>query len=152
MEPTTTSRRAFLKSGAVVAAPLAAALPVAALAADDSAARLARIEDERSIEALQRDLLRQLSGGASRLGDDVRRLAQDHAHEASVEIADDGRSASARCACQVEREVAFTGDTTLERMARHEGLAKHHHQAPAVLATQFVKSADGWHIASSRLV
>ena len=49
----TTDRRAFLKVGAIVAAPLAVAAPVAALAGDDSKAKLARLEDERAIEALQ---------------------------------------------------------------------------------------------------
>ena len=51
MGNTATDRRSFLKTGAIVAAPLAAAAPVAALAGDDSAARLARLEDERAFPA-----------------------------------------------------------------------------------------------------
>jgi hypothetical protein len=58
----TTDRRSFLKTGAVAAAPLAVAAPVVALAGDDSRAKLARLEDERAVEALQRKFLRHLSG------------------------------------------------------------------------------------------
>src|SRR5262245_27315706 len=55
----TTSRRSFLKSGAIVAAPVVAvAAPAMAFAADDSSAKLARLEDERAIEALNRNFVR----------------------------------------------------------------------------------------------
>lgn len=60
-----TDRRSFLKSGALVAAPLAVMAPVAALAGDESRAKLARLEDERAIEALQRKFLRHVNGGGS---------------------------------------------------------------------------------------
>jgi hypothetical protein len=162
MSASTTDRRSLLKAGAMAAAPLAAAVPMAALAADDSRARLARLEDVRAIEALQRKFLRHLTGegdcgefiaasGAVELGEGFRAIAEDARHEAELVLADDGRTASARCACRVEREVEFTGDTTLEQMARFQGQGSHRHEEHRVLATEFVKGKDGWRIAGARL-
>jgi len=159
--PISTDRRSFLKTSALVAAPLAAAAPVAAFAGDDSRAKLARLEDERAVEALQRKFLRHLNGTADcgefiassdavDLGEGLRAIAEDLGHEASLSLADDGLSATARCSCRIERETEFTGDTTLERMARFEGLGSHRHEERAVLATQFVKRKDGWRIAGAR--
>lgn len=157
-----TDRRAFLKAGSLVAAPLAMAAPAAALADDGSRAKLARLEDERAIESLQRNFLRHLNGAADcgefiassdavDLGQGMRSIAEDLGHDTDLTLADDGLSATARCACTVEREVAFEGDSTLERMARFEGLGSHRHEERAVLATEFVKGKDGWKIARARL-
>ena len=158
---TSSDRRSFLKSGALVAAPLAAAVPVAAFAADDSGAKLARIEDERAIEALQRKFLRYLNGAgdcgeyvassdAVDMGTGLRSIAEDMAHEGELVLAADGRSATARCACKVEREAEFSGDSTLEQMARFQGQGSHRHEEIRVLATSFVKGKDGWRIAGAR--
>ena len=162
---TSTDRRSFLKAGAIVAAPIAAAAPVAALADDGSRARLARLENERAIEALQRKFLRHLNGTAD-LGEFIassdavdldlgpngglRAIAEDVAHEAELVLADDGLSATARCHCRVEWEIEFTGDSTLERMARFQGQGSHRHAEERVLATDYVKGKDGWRIASAR--
>ena len=159
---TSTDRRSFLKAGAIVAAPIAAAAPVAALADDGSRARLARLEDERAIEALQRKFLRHLNGAADcgkfiassdavNLGQGLRAIAEDAGHEAELALADDGLSATARCHCRVEWEIEFTGDSTLERMARFQGQGSHRHEERRVLATEFVKGQDGWRIVSARL-
>ena len=78
-------------------------------------------------------------------------MAEDLGHQAELTLAADGRTATARCACRVEREIAFTGDSTLERMARFEGQGHHRHEESAVLAMEFVKGADGWRIARARL-
>ena len=161
MDKTTTSRRSFLKTGAVVAAPLAIAAPVAALADDDSSARLARLEDERAVEALQRKFLRHLNGtdecgefiassGAVDLGEGLRAISGDIGHEVEVVLAEDGRSASARCTCRVERETEFAGDSTLEQMARFQGQGSHRFAEERVLATEFVKGTQGWRIAAAR--
>jgi hypothetical protein len=162
MDKTTTDRRSFLKAGAIVAAPLAAAAPVAALADDGSRARLARLEDERAIEALQRKFLRHLNGAgdcgefiassdAVDLGQGLRAIAEDMGREAELALADDGLSATARCACRVERESEFAGDSTLEQMARFQGQGSHRFVEERVLAMEFVKSEGGWRIAGARL-
>ncbi|HEY6814001.1 MAG TPA: hypothetical protein VI168_00545 [Croceibacterium sp.] len=161
-ETLSTDRRSFLKTGSLVAAPLAMAAPVAALAGDDSRAKLARLEDERAIEALQRKFLRHLNGagdcgefiassGSVDLGEGLRAIAEDLGHETELALAEDGLSATARCACRVERETAFTGDTTLEQMARFEGHGSHRHEERRTLATAFIKGKDGWRIASATL-
>lgn len=161
-DPTATDRRSFLKSGALIAAPVAAVgMPAAALAHDDSRARLARLEDERSLEALHRKFLRQLNGGAHGgefvasadavdLGEGLRTIAEDVAHEPELVLAEDGLTASARCPCRIERESEFAGDTTVERMVRFQGQGHHRHEERRVLATEFVKDADGWRIARAR--
>lgn len=159
----TTNRRAFLKSGAIVAAPIAAvAVPSAALAADDgSRAKLARLEDERAIEALHRTFLRQVNGsgecaalvtvsGAVAFEPGLKAIVEDHRHEAKIVLAEDGQSASLRCACQVELATEFTGDSTIERMLRFEGQDSHRHAEARLLATEFVKAPDGWRIASAQ--
>ena len=66
-------------------------------------------------------------------------------------LAADGRSATARCACKVEREADFTGDSTLEQMARFQGQGSHRYEERAVLATQFARDAAGWKITAARL-
>ena len=158
MDHNPTNRRSFLKAGALVAAPLAAAAPVAVLAGDDSRARLARLEDERAIEALQRKLLRHLNGagdgsafGAVDLGEGLRTIAEDHGHEAVLELSDDGLTAHARCACRIEREIEFTGSSTIEQMTRFQGQGSHRHEERRTLATEFVKGKDGWTIARATL-
>lgn len=159
-KPMATDRRSFLKTGAIVAAPLAAAAPVTALARDRSAAKLARLEDERAIEALQRQFVRYLNGAgdcgeialssdAVDLGEGLRSIAEHMGHDPVIELAEDGLSARARCTCKVEREIAFTGDSTLERMARFQGQGSHRHGEERVLAIEYAKGKDGWRIAKA---
>lgn len=156
-----TDRRSFLKTGALLAAPVAAVAPAAALADDGSRTRLARLEDERAIEALHRSFLRHVNGSgdcaalvtssdAVEFDDGLRSIAEHPAHEPSFELAEDGLSAEARCACTVEVETGFTGDSTIEQMTRFQGQGSHRHSEERVLATKFVKSKHGWRIARAR--
>ena len=158
MDKQTTSRRSFLKAGAIVATPLAVAAPVSAFAADE---RLTRLEDERAIGALQRKFLRHLNGtddcgefiasaDAVDMGEGLRAVAEDMRHEATVEFGADGRSARARCACHVEREAQFAGTSTLEQMACFQGQGSHRFAEERVLAIEFVKRRQGWRIAAAR--
>jgi hypothetical protein len=159
---TSTDRRSFLKTGALAAAPLAVVTPAVALADDGSKARLARLEDERAIEALQRQLLRHLNGAgdgaqliassdAIELGTGLRAIAEDMRHESHLALAEDGLAATTRCCCCLEREVAFTGDTTLERMARFQGQGSHRFEEQRTLAVDYAKDKDGWKIIRARL-
>ena len=158
-----TDRRSFLKSGVLIAAPVAAVgVPVAAMADDGSRAKLARLEDERAIESLQRKFLRHINGAedcgefiassdAVDLGQGLHSIAEDIGHEGDLAFSEDGLSATARCTCRVERETEFTGDSTLERMARFQGQGSHRHEERRVLATEYHKGKDGWQLASARL-
>ncbi|MGC2506997.1 MAG: hypothetical protein WA369_10075, partial [Candidatus Acidiferrales bacterium] len=62
-EPDST-RRSFLKGGALLAAPLAAAMPAAMVADDGTKARLAKLENEAAIRALHQAWLRSIDTGA----------------------------------------------------------------------------------------
>jgi hypothetical protein len=140
-----TDRRSFLKTGALAAAPFAAMAPAVALADDGSKAKLTRIEDERAIEALHRKVLRR----PSVLGDEIRAVRQDR--EATIEIAGDGRTATSRCRCCVERDTAFVGETTVEQMARFQGHGSHRHAEERTLLADYVKNSEGWRIERVRL-
>jgi hypothetical protein len=153
--PTATDRRSFLKTGALMAAPALAAVPAVALADDGSRARLARLEDERAIETLHRELLRSLNADDSQpgidLGEGLHAIAADPATDTVIDLAEDGLSAHARHACRIERQTEFTGNSTLERMARFQGQGSHVHEEHRVLATELVKDKDGWRIARAHL-
>lgn len=159
----TTSRRAFLKTGAIAAAPLAAAgVPVAALAADGSKAKLARLEDERAIGELHGKLLRGLNTGtadqlfangkAPALEPGLRAVAPDHSAEpGAIAFGEDGNSATQRQPVKAEIARELEGDGTLIQMARLQGNTL----APAVLSktlvAQYVRTGRGWAIESVAL-
>jgi hypothetical protein len=158
MADKTTNRRDFLKTGALVAAPLAVAAPAAVLADDGSRARLARLEDERAIGELHREFLRQVNGtgecgafvaraDAVRLEDGLRSIADDPADDGTLELAANGLSASSRRPITVELDTMFTGHSTLEQMARFQGHGSHRRTEQRVMATDYVNGSDGWRIA-----
>jgi len=88
---------------------------------------------------------------AVELGEGLRAIAADPAHDTELTIADDGLSATARCACRVEREAELAGDSTLERMTRFQGQGSHRFEERGVLATDYVKGRRRWQIARARL-
>jgi hypothetical protein len=161
----TTSRRSFLKSGAIVAAPVVAvAAPAVAFAADGSQAKLARIEDERAIEALNRAFVRDFNasgahgtaklfanGKAPRLADATRLALDPAAEPEQLEIAADGARARSRHAVTVESEHAIEGDGTLHQMARLQGNTAASVRERGVLIAEYVKREDRWAIDSVRL-
>jgi len=165
MDNLTTNRRSFLKTGALAATPLAAvALPAAALADDGSRAKLARLEDERAIESLRRAVLRRINGDgandcgqflaaadAIELDEGLRSITEDPVEDAALTLSEDGARASSRQACRVELETAFTGETTLERMARFQGQGSHRHSEGRMLLTEYVKQGGEWKLAQLRL-
>jgi hypothetical protein len=151
MDKAATDRRSFLKSGAIVAAPLAMAMPAAALADEGTRARLARLEDERAIAALHREAVRQVNRGDRKLTDGLSALADDPAHELQIGFADDGRRASCRRACRASFRTDFTGHSTLEQMHRLQGQGLHEHDEARVLVAEYTRSKDGWAIKSLRL-
>lgn len=163
-----TSRRSFLKSGAIVAAPLAvvgAPAAAAAMAEDGSRARLARLEDTRAIEALNRAFLRQFNtsgaeataalfadGKAPDLAHGTSGLALEDAGEPEhFELAGDGARATAHYACMVETEHALEGDHTLIQMARLQGNSAHRSSERRLLKADYVRRESGWAIERIRL-
>lgn len=159
-----TDRRSFLKTGALLATPIAVMAPAAAMAGDASGTELARLQDERAIEALHRAFLQRVNtrgaagvgellapNGSCDLDGCVRRIADDPAAEATIELAADGRGAKARRPSHIEAEVDFTGNSTLEQMARFQGQGTHRHSEARVLEVEYTRTKDDWAIASVKL-
>jgi len=159
------TRRSFLKVGALAAAPLAAAASAEAAAADARTARLLRLEDEAAIRDLHQAWLRRINAGdaqeAARLFADPRRaalegglsrIAADHAAEPDrVEVEADGRRATARYGCLVELETALPTDCTLAQMARAQGSGVLRRSERRVLEAAYVKAGERWAIARLEL-
>lgn len=158
---TTSTRRCFLKGGALLAVPLAAAVPAAVMADDGLKARLARLQDESAIRELHQTWLRRINTGAgdpaTRLLVDpegvtfdqaVRSIASDHAGQPDViEVAAHGKSATGRFQCAVEIETTFAQDCTLARMAHAQGCGFVCRTERRVLNIEYVKASGAWAIA-----
>ncbi len=159
------TRRSFLKKGALLAVPLAAAAAPAAIAADGSLkSRLARLEDESAIRNLHHSWLKQfnsadadaiaplLANSRALPADVVRSIAVDHSRELDViEIAPDRKSASGRFACTAEIETPITRDSTLAQMAHAQGSGFIRRTERRLLRVGYVKTSGAWSIASAEL-
>jgi len=156
----TSTRRSFLKSGALLAAPLAAVAAPAVIAADDELkARLARLEDEAAIRDLHQSWLRRVNSGAAgaatpfadsknvALDGSVRSIAADHSAEPdAIEIAADGQSAVGRFPCAVEIERTIPQDCTLAQMAHAQGGGFVRQTERRVLKVEYSKASGAWAI------
>jgi hypothetical protein len=158
---TTSTRRSFLKGGAVLAAPLAGALPAAVIADQGLKARLARLEDEAAIRELHQTWLRRINTGAgdaaaslyaspegATIDQAVRGIAADHSGEPdAIEFAADGNSAAGRFHCAVEIAAAIAQDCTVARMAHAQGGGFVRQTERRVLRIEYVKVPGAWAIA-----
>jgi hypothetical protein len=159
----TSSRRSFLKGGAIVAAPLAATVPAIALAGQEHLARAQRLQDEAEIRDLHQTWLRKLATGTdatalfvgpqtARLDPGVRGVAADHAGEPDrIEVAEGGQRASGRFAILVEFETELPKTTTLTQMAHAQGGGVVSHSERRLLEAEYVKVAGAWAIKSVEL-
>ena len=156
----TSTRRSFLKRGALLAVPLAAA-PAAVMTDEGLKARLERLENEVAIGELHRTWLRRINAGApdaagrlfarpqrDGLDSAVRHIAADHTGPPdTIEVAADGQSASGRYCSTVEIESAITPDCTLARMAHAQGGGFVRRTERRVLLVRYVKTSGMWAIA-----
>lgn len=151
------TRREALKFGALAAAPVAALVPAATLAGDESAARLARIEDERAIGDLVKGFLRRFNGsgncsefvassGAIRIDPQVCAIREDARHDPHLAFADDGQRASWQSRAEVDLLTNFEGHSIIEKMARFQGQGSALSRAGRRLEAEFVRNGDGWTI------
>ena len=158
----TSTRRSFLKGGALIAAPLAAvAAPSLVKADDELKARLAKLENEAAIRELHQTWLRRINTGAAdaaaplfsypesdTFDQAVCSIAPDHAGQPDViEVAADGRSAVGRFHCAVEIETAIAQDCTLAQMARQQGSGFIRRTERRVLNVEYEKASGAWAIA-----
>ena len=149
----TASRRAFLKKGALLAAPFAAAVPTVALADDGTKARLKRLEDEAAIrEAYQAWLRRVNAGGTSEgeLDEAIRSIAADlKGAPDALEFTSDGLRATGRYACLVEVETPIVADCTIAQMAVAQGTGTMLRVERRVLTLNYAKADGTWTIAKA---
>ena len=157
------TRRSFLKGGALLAAPLAVAVPAAIVADDGTKARLAKLENEAAIRELHQNWMRRINTGAGHeaawlfadpkraaFDPSVRSVAPDHAGAPdAVEIAADGKRAAGRFHCAIETETAIPSDSTLAQMAHAQGSGNVRRTERRVLHVEYVKSAGAWAIAKA---
>jgi hypothetical protein len=168
----TSTRRSFLKRGALLAAPLAAVAAPAAIRADDELkARLAKLENEAAIRELHQAWLRRINtrkghnaGAADEAASisanptratfdpSVRSIAPDHAGEPdAIEVAADGKRAIGRFHCIVETETAIAQDSTLAQMAHAQGSGFVRGTERRVLKVEYAKVSAAWAIAKAEL-
>jgi hypothetical protein len=153
------TRRAFLKGGALAAAPLAAAGAAAVAAKSERETRIARLEAEAAIGDLHRAWLRKVNTGAearalfadpdkARLPQAVTAVGADHAAAPDeVRLHAGGLTASGRYACVVETETELAKDCTLAQMRHAQGEGSLRQSARRVLKADYVKTDGRWAIA-----
>ncbi len=164
---TSSTRRSFLKSGAVLAAPLAVTLPAAVMADDGLKARLARLEDEAAIRDLHQTWLRRINTRADDLtgADDaaaslyanprgagfdqaVHGIAADHSGQPdTIVLAADRESAAGCFHCVVEIGAAIAQDCTLAQMAHAQGGGFIQRTERRVLKVEYLKAFGAWEMA-----
>jgi hypothetical protein len=142
----TTTRRKFFGGAVALATPLAAGT---AVASDDLAARLAALEDEKTIRALLRDWARGVSAGKVEApAANIHGLTLDA--DVSITLAENG-TASASVPCVIETATPIEGDETLVEMARQQGDGVVRRAERRVLHGSFVKRDGCWHLADAEL-
>jgi hypothetical protein len=148
----TSTRRSFLRGGALLAAPIAAAsLPAAALADDELKTRTKRLEAEAAIRELHQSWLRRANTGErdALLEDTVRRITVDHAGASDhIELAADGRSAVGYFDCAVEVEIPLSTEGTLAQMAHAQGHGTVRRTERRALRVDYTNIGGTWKIAS----
>lgn len=153
-QDTTSSRRKFLKGGALLAAPIAAAsVSAVALADDGLKARVARLQDEAAIRDVHQSWLRHVNAGerGTLLDDAVRRIIADHAGAPDkIEVAADSRSAVGYFDYAVEVETPLAADCTLAQMAHAQGNGTLRLTERRMLTVDYTKTGGAWKIARVR--
>ncbi len=149
------SRRAFLKGGALVAAPVAAAGVGAVVGQREHEAELDRLKAQAAIRDLHQTWLRKVNIGdaaeAARLDKAVVGVAADHQGAPDeIVLAADGQSAKGRFHCVVQTETERARDCTLAQMAHAQGEGRMRSSDRRVLHADYVKTADGWAIGRIR--
>jgi len=160
-EMSNSTRRSFLKVGAVLATPVGVvAVPAIAAATDLSADRLVQLESEASIRDLHQNWLRGLNRGASvaqlfadpkraRLDARIASIAADHAGEADViQVSAEGARATARYHCVVETVTELEPNCTLTQMKHAQGEHVVRNSARCVVVAEYVRNEQGWTIAT----
>jgi hypothetical protein len=142
------SRRTFLKGGALLAAPIAAASVTAVTFADEGLkARVTHLEDEAAIRQLHQAWLRQVNAGEHEvlLEGAVRQITADHAGAPDqITVAADGASAVGHFDLAVAFETPLAADSTLAQMAHVQGHGAVRRTEHRQLMIRYLKSDGVW--------
>ena len=153
MTKDTSSRRAFLKNSALLAAPIVAGAPAIALAADETRTRLKRLEDEAAIRETHRKWLRQVNAGKPGdvpFDETIKNVAADQEGDADkIEIASDGVHATGHYASIVAIEAPITSECTISQMLAAQGHGTISRSERGVLTVDYVKNGAAWTIAKA---
>ncbi len=155
MSKPSTDRRNFLKAGALAATPVAALAPAAALAADDTRERLARLEDEQAIRQAARRFMRSLGVREARrldLGEDIARLSEDSASDPLVDLPEARGHATYRAQVKVHRLARHDGETTIEKMVRFQGQPSSAHVDISRLELALDQQGGEWNVTTARFL
>ena len=159
-----TRRRFFWQAGAALSAPLAASTALGEGSSGDAAhERLAALEDERAIRALNQQYAELVAArayaelaalhaepSAFRLEERVRAIVPDSFGAAdAIELAPDRATAASRIRCVVHVETAIGPSCTLVEMARQQGDGVLKSTERRVLEHEYVKRGGVWKIARS---
>lgn len=159
----TTSRRSILTGGMLLAVPFAGAAATVPSGGDAARARLARLEADAAIRALQARWLRRINrrdySAAAALFADPRAATMDEAVR-SITVADagmhaidhaaDGRRATGRYTCIVETSAAIPQDCTLAQMAHAQGEGWVCAATTQTMMVDYVRRDADWAIAQIR--
>ncbi|HTC43635.1 MAG TPA: hypothetical protein VK696_01165 [Steroidobacteraceae bacterium] len=142
------SRRTFLKGGALLAAPIAAASVTAVTFADEGLkARVTQLEDEAEIRRLHQAWLRRVNSGERDVlfDDAVRQVTADHAGAPDqIAVAADGGSAVGHFDHAVALQTALGRDCTLAQMAHVQGHGTVRRTERRQLIVRYLKSDGAW--------
>jgi hypothetical protein len=149
------SRRAFLKSGVCIAAPLVA-VPAVAMAGEGTT-RLARLESEAAIRTLHGNLVRRINAGdrdaaaalfvGRRATFEPGLLAITDVETETVEWSPGESGARGRYPCKVEIETIMPMDCTFARMAHAQGGGCVRRTEQQVMLVDYLRGDTGWTIA-----
>jgi hypothetical protein len=156
-----TRRRFFWQAGAALSVPLAAAAASPAQAdANEASARLAALEDEKAIRALQRAYAELINSSAhekarglfvnpaaAHIDGSIRSLsAVGFGEHDAIEISPDRKTATARTQCAAQTETAIGPSCTLVEMAREQGEGVLRRAERRVLVGSYVRVGGAWKI------
>jgi ketosteroid isomerase-like protein len=165
-EESKSTRRSFLKGGAMVAAPLAmiGAPAAAALTGSGDRDKLAQLEDEKAIRNLHGNWMRLVNAGnyaaaAKLYADDKCNCAlagiasvmtdQNDGDALAFAFARDGNRASATYAATVDVETAIAPDNTLAQMLHAQGEGMIRTSERRTLRMDYTRTPEnGWAIAN----
>lgn len=146
----TSSRRMFLKGGALLAAPMAAGTAGAmALAGEPLRSGSTHHDDEAAIRQLHQSWLWQVNAGElpSQLPGNVHRIGAAPAGTAgTITIAADGRHAVGHFEHLVELQTPLSPDSTLAQMAHIQGNGKVRHTQLQRISVDYDRSGSVWRI------